>query len=76
MTTHRIDVRIPGREYPVLIGHGISQEIGQWLPTTARRACRKPGLSPPRCRRPPAAAPNRRGGRMEFDDAAKCVGGG
>ena len=38
MTTHRIDVRIPGREYPVLIGHGISQEIGQWLPTTARRA--------------------------------------
>jgi 5-deoxy-5-amino-3-dehydroquinate synthase len=38
MTIHRIDVRLPGREYPVLIGHGVSQQIGQWLPTTARRA--------------------------------------
>lgn len=37
MTTHRVDVRIPGREYPVLIGYGIAQQIGQWLPTTARR---------------------------------------
>ncbi len=38
MKSHRIDVRLPGREYPVLIGHGVSQQIGQWLPTTARRA--------------------------------------
>jgi len=38
MTTHRIDVRLPGREYPVLIGHGVVQEIAQFLPTTARKA--------------------------------------
>ena len=38
MTIHRIDVRLPGREYPVLIGHGVSRQISQWLPTTARRA--------------------------------------
>ena len=37
MTTHRIDVRIPGREYPVVIGHGVVQQVGQWLPKTARR---------------------------------------
>ena len=38
MTTHRIDVRLPGREYPVLIGHGVVQDIAQFLPTTARKA--------------------------------------
>jgi len=38
MTTHRIDVRLPGREYPVLIGHGVNQHIAQFLPATARRA--------------------------------------
>jgi len=38
MTTHRIDVRLPGREYPVLIGHGVNQQIAQFLPATARRA--------------------------------------
>lgn len=37
MTTHRVDVRVPGREYPVLIGHGIAHQIGEWLPETARR---------------------------------------
>lgn len=37
MTTHRVDVRVPGREYPVLIGHGIAHQIGAWLPETARR---------------------------------------
>jgi len=38
MTTHRIDVRLPGREYPVLIGHGVNQHIAQFLPATARQA--------------------------------------
>ena len=38
MTTHRIDVRLPGREYPVLIGHGVVQDIAQLLSTTARKA--------------------------------------
>jgi len=38
MTTHRIDVRLPGREYPVLIGHGVNQQIAQFLPATARQA--------------------------------------
>lgn len=38
MTTHRIDVRLPGREYPVLIGHGVVNDIAQFLPTTARKA--------------------------------------
>ena len=38
MTTHRIDVRLPGREYPVLIGHGVVKDITQFLPTTARKA--------------------------------------
>jgi 5-deoxy-5-amino-3-dehydroquinate synthase len=38
MTTHRIDVRLPGRESPVLIGHGVVQDIAQFLPTTARKA--------------------------------------
>lgn len=38
MTTHRIDVRLPGQEYPVLIGHGVNQHIAQFLPATARRA--------------------------------------
>ena len=38
MTTHRIDVRLPGREYPVLIGHGVVEDIAQFLPTTARKA--------------------------------------
>ena len=38
MTTHRVDVRLPGREYPVLIGHGVNQQIAQFLPVTARRA--------------------------------------
>ena len=38
MTTHRIDVQLPGREYPVLIGHGVVQDIAQFLPTTARKA--------------------------------------
>ena len=38
MTTHRIDVRLPGREYPVLIGHGVIQDIASFLPTSARKA--------------------------------------
>jgi 5-deoxy-5-amino-3-dehydroquinate synthase len=38
MTTHRIDIRLPGREYPVLIGHGVIHEIAQFLPTSARQA--------------------------------------
>lgn len=38
MTTHRIDVRLPGREYPVLIGHGVVQDIAQFLPKSARKA--------------------------------------
>ena len=38
MTTHRIDVRLPGREYPVLIGHSVNQHIAQFLPATARQA--------------------------------------
>ena len=38
MTTHRIDVRLPGREYPVLIGHGVVKDITQFLPTSARKA--------------------------------------
>ena len=38
MTTHRIDVRLPGREYPVLIGHGVIQEIAQFIPASARQA--------------------------------------
>jgi len=38
MTTHRIDVRLPGREYPVLIGHGVNQHIAQFLPANARQA--------------------------------------
>ena len=38
MTTHRIDVRLPGREYPVLIGLGVIQEIAQFLPASARQA--------------------------------------
>ena len=38
MTTHRVDVRLPGREYPVLIGHGVIQEIAQFLPSSARQA--------------------------------------
>jgi len=38
MTTHRIDVRLPGREYPVLIGQGVVNDIAQFLPTTARKA--------------------------------------
>lgn len=38
MTTHRIDVRLPGREYPVLIGHGVVNDIAQFLPSTARKA--------------------------------------
>jgi len=38
MTTHRIDVRLPGQEYPVLIGHGVNQQIAQFLPATARQA--------------------------------------
>ena len=38
MTTHRIDVRLPGREYPVLIGQGAVNDIAQFLPTTARKA--------------------------------------
>lgn len=38
MTTHRIDIQIPGREYPVLIGYGVQQQIAQFLPATARRA--------------------------------------
>jgi 5-deoxy-5-amino-3-dehydroquinate synthase len=38
MTIHRVDVRLPGREYPVLIGHGAISEIQQVLPTSARRA--------------------------------------
>jgi 5-deoxy-5-amino-3-dehydroquinate synthase len=38
MTTHRIDVRLPGREYPVLIGHGVNQHIAQFLPAAARQA--------------------------------------
>jgi 5-deoxy-5-amino-3-dehydroquinate synthase len=38
MTTHRIDVRLPGREYPVLIGHGVNQDVAQFLPPSARKA--------------------------------------
>jgi 5-deoxy-5-amino-3-dehydroquinate synthase len=38
MTTHRIDVRLPGREYPVLIGHGVVEDIAQFLPKSARKA--------------------------------------
>jgi len=38
MTTHRIDVRLPGREYPVLIGQGVVNDIAKFLPTTARKA--------------------------------------
>ena len=38
MTTHRIDVRLPGRKYPVLIGLGVIQEIAQFLPASARQA--------------------------------------
>ena len=38
MTTHRIDVRLPGREYPVLIGHGVIKDITQFLPKSARKA--------------------------------------
>jgi len=38
MTTHRIDIRLPGREYPVLIGHGVQQQIEQFLPAMARKA--------------------------------------
>ena len=38
MTTHRIDVRLPGREYPVLIGHGVIQDIASFLPPSARKA--------------------------------------
>ena len=38
MTTHRIDVRLPGREYPVLIGHGVIQDIASFLPPSASKA--------------------------------------
>ena len=38
MTTHRIDVRLPGREYPVLIGHGVIQDIASFLPPSALKA--------------------------------------
>jgi 5-deoxy-5-amino-3-dehydroquinate synthase len=38
MTTHRIDVRLPGREYPVLIGHGVIQDIASFLSPSARKA--------------------------------------
>ena len=38
MTTHRVDVRLPGREYPVIIGHGVIQEIAQLFPVSARQA--------------------------------------
>ena len=38
MTTHRIDVRLPGREYPVLIGHGVVEDLAQFLPKSARKA--------------------------------------
>jgi 5-deoxy-5-amino-3-dehydroquinate synthase len=38
MTTHRIDVQLPGREYPVLIGHGVIQDIASFLPPSARKA--------------------------------------
>lgn len=38
MTIHRVDVRLPGREYPVLIGHGAVNQINQVLPPAARRA--------------------------------------
>jgi 5-deoxy-5-amino-3-dehydroquinate synthase len=38
MTTHRIDVRLPGREYPVLIGHGVIKDIASFLPPLARKA--------------------------------------
>ena len=38
MTTHRIDVRLPGREYQVLIGHGVVKDIAQFLPKSARKA--------------------------------------
>jgi len=38
MTIHRVDVRLPVREYPVLIGHGAVNQINQVLPPAARRA--------------------------------------
>ena len=38
MTIHRVDVRLPAREYPVLIGHGAVNQINQVLPPAARRA--------------------------------------
>ena len=38
MTIHRVDVCLPGREYPVLIGHGAVNQINQVLPPAARRA--------------------------------------
>lgn len=38
MNSHRIDVRLSSRSYPVLVGHGVNQEIARFLPTTARRA--------------------------------------
>jgi 5-deoxy-5-amino-3-dehydroquinate synthase len=38
MTIHRVDVRLPGREYPVLIGHGAVNQINRVLPPAARRA--------------------------------------
>jgi len=38
MTIHRVDVRLPEREYPVLIGHGAVNQINQVLPPAARRA--------------------------------------
>jgi len=38
MTIHRVDVRLPGREYPVLIGQGAVNQINQVLPPAARRA--------------------------------------
>jgi len=38
MTTHRIDVRLPGREYPVLIGHGVIKDVASFLPPLARKA--------------------------------------
>jgi 5-deoxy-5-amino-3-dehydroquinate synthase len=38
MTIHRVDVRLPGREYPVLIGHGAVNQINQILAPAARRA--------------------------------------
>lgn len=35
MTIHRVDVRLPGREYPVLIGHGAVNQINQVLPASS-----------------------------------------